>query len=161
MTFYQFYTRLRHFFRAKHWRGAAIHSPMMYAFVRRFALSYRGERLVAKLRDELGAIVISDPREIDSTINTAIQEPLPQKVNDPALLPCRDDIGLSLQQEQLDFENYNSAVYLLVKPFVSASAETAWWAWYARNHAVVAHFQGVIVIFFDKKLQKQYYLIRN
>lgn len=118
MTLYQLYTRLKHFFTAKHWHGAAIHSPMMYAFVREHALTHRGERLIEKIA-----------------------------------VPTVDSVR--------DLCNVKSDIIILRQPFKSRAEKELFTKFYAENHVVIAHFQGLIVIFFDQKLQKQQYVIRN
>lgn len=118
MIGYQIHTKLKHFFTAKHWRGAAIHSPMMYEFVRSYALKYRGEKLIKMI----GAPTVDTVQEL---------------------------------------YNIKSDIAILRKPFKSRSEKKQFQEFYSNNHVVTAHFQGLIVVFFDKKLQKQQYLIRN
>lgn len=122
MTFYQLKIRINHFFRARHWRGAAIHSPAMYGFVREYALINRGKALI----DAIGAPVVKSVQELK-------------------------------QRNLKDDEE----VLILQEPFINRSEHMEFNQWYEQNHVVTAHFQGLIVIFFDKKLQKEQYIIRN
>lgn len=50
---------------------------------------------------------------------------------------------------------------VLREPFRSARERRRFEDWYRRTHAVGAHLQGLLVLFFDPKLQKQFFLIRN
>lgn len=121
MTLYQIRTRVVHFFTAIHWRGAAIHSPMMYEFVRQYAMRYRGKELIRVLIDKL-------------------------------------------QAESVDINNIVAPISLIgyiEQPYKNAAEHHQFMDWYKANHAVVAHFQGLVVIFFDKKFQKQFFMIRN
>lgn len=52
-------------------------------------------------------------------------------------------------------------VGLLRHPYRSAAERRTFREWYNNNSAVVVHLQGLIVIFFDPKLNKQFYKIRN
>lgn len=118
MTLYQIYTRIKHMLTAKHWRGAAIHSPAMYAFVREHALHYRGSKMIR----HIGAPVVDSVKQIDQS---------------------------------------DAPVVILREPFRNRAQKREFDRWYAQNNVIVAHFQGLIVIFFDKKRQKERYLIRN
>lgn len=118
MTVYQLITRVRHFIVARHWHGAAIHSPMMYAFVRQHALTHRGDRLIA-------------------------------------------DIGAPIADSMSEICNMESEIRILRHPFRNRQERAAFKKFYDENHMVTAHFQGVLVFFFDTKLQKQQYIIRN
>lgn len=53
------------------------------------------------------------------------------------------------------------SVVILMGPFRSKEQKRRFDFWYKATHVVVAHLQGLIVLFFDPKLQKQYYKIRN
>lgn len=128
MTIYQLYTHFIHFFVAKHWRGAAIHSPMMYGFVREYALKNKGEKLIKAI----GAPVVHNVEELKAAAN-----------------------------ESIGTDSVQPKIIILREPFINRSEKIAFREWYARNHVVTVHFQGLIVIFLDKKLQKQQYLVRN
>lgn len=52
-------------------------------------------------------------------------------------------------------------IVVLREPFRSADERHAFEAWLGRTHVVVAHLQGLLVLFFDPKLQKQFFRIRN
>lgn len=52
-------------------------------------------------------------------------------------------------------------ILLLKEPFRTPAERRQFMAWYGANHVVVAHLQGLLVLFLDPKLQKQYYRIRN
>lgn len=126
MTGYQRYTRLRHFFTARHWRGYAVHSPFMYRFMREVVIRSSRKDLPRKIEDYFAGenITILD------------------RVNQ---LPDKNISGLALIRE----------------PFFDRREETLWKEWYGTHHCAAVHFQGLMVIFFDKKLQKQFYTIRN
>lgn len=55
----------------------------------------------------------------------------------------------------------DKAIVLLREPFRSAAERRAFEAWFDRTHVVAAHLQGLMVLFFDPKLQKQFFRIRN
>lgn len=50
-TPYQLRTRIWHFFHGYHWRGAAIHSPMMYGFVREVVMAGPKRSLIRRIMD--------------------------------------------------------------------------------------------------------------
>ncbi len=50
MTLYQLYTRLEHFFTARHWRGHGVHSPAMYDFIRNVVIPTPKRELPAAIR---------------------------------------------------------------------------------------------------------------
>lgn len=127
MTGYQFYTRFRHALTAAHWRGYAVHSPMMYRFIREVVLPNRRRTLPAAIADLYGAE------------NVAVVGSVPEL--------------LALDSPP--------AVVLLREPFRSARERREFEAWYEGTHAVAAHLQGLVVLFFDPKLQKQFFRIRN
>lgn len=52
-------------------------------------------------------------------------------------------------------------IALLREPFRSAAERREFDAWFGRTHVVAAHLQGLLVLFFDPKLQKQFFRIRN
>lgn len=52
-------------------------------------------------------------------------------------------------------------VYLIREPYISAAERTGFAEWFSKHSVVAAHFQGLLVIFTDPKLQKQFYKIRN
>ncbi len=127
MTGYQFYTRLRHAFTATHWRGYAVHSPMMYRFIREVVLPNRRRALQAAIISRYGAENVAAVGSVSELL--ALDSP--------------------------------PAVVLLREPFRSAQERREFEAWYEGTHAVVAHLQGLVVLFFDPKLQKQFFRIRN
>ncbi|CDN30176.1 hypothetical protein BN938_0069 [Mucinivorans hirudinis] len=118
MTLYQIATRIAHFFTACHWRGADIHSPFVYSFVREYALENRGARLI----EAIGVRVIARVGELDV---------------------------------------YPDDMIILREPFISGGERALFKKWYEDNHCVVVHFQGLIVIFRNSKLQKQWFKVRN
>lgn len=126
MTFYQLYTRLRHAFTAVHWRGYAVHSPMMYRFIREVVI--RSSR--RKLPDAIAArYSVENVGVVDSVADLITHEP--------------------------------KQVILLREPFRSAVERREFEVWYEGMHVVAAHLQGLMVLFFDPKLQKQFFRIRN
>lgn len=126
MTAYQIYTRLNHALTAKHWRGAAVHSPMMYDFIREVVMKHPRKRLIGAIVARYGAP--------DTAVADTVEE-------------------LSRTTGKM--------VVLLREPFRSAAQRKEFDQWYRQTHVVVAHLQGLLVLFFDPKLQKQYYKIRN
>lgn len=52
-------------------------------------------------------------------------------------------------------------VVVLREPFGSVRERRRFEDWYRDTHMVGAHLQGLLVLFFDPKLQKQFYRIRN
>lgn len=52
-------------------------------------------------------------------------------------------------------------VVLLREPFRSADERRTFEAWFDRTHVVAAHLQGLLVLFLDPKLQKQFFRIRS
>lgn len=54
-----------------------------------------------------------------------------------------------------------SGVVMWRAPFRSARERRAFERWFAETHVVAAHLQGLLVLFFDPKLQKQFFRIRN
>lgn len=52
-------------------------------------------------------------------------------------------------------------VICLLEPFRTARERRDFERWYAETHVVAAHLQGLLVLFFDPKLQKQFFRIRN
>lgn len=127
MTIYQFYTRLRHAFTAAHWRGYAIHSPMMYRFIREVVIRTRRSRLPDAIAERYGAK------------NVAVVDSVAE------LLALDSPRGIVLLRE----------------PFRSAAERREFEDWYRGAHVVAAHLQGLMVLFFDPKLQKQFFRIRN
>lgn len=127
MTGYQFYTRLRHAFTAAHWRGYAVHSPMMYRFIREVVLPNRRRALPAAIVSRYGAKNVAAVGSVPELL--ALDSP--------------------------------PAVVLLREPFRSARERKEFEAWYEGAHVVAAHLQGLVVLFFDPKLQKQFFRIRN
>lgn len=130
MTRYQHYTRLKHIIKAKHWRGAAIHSPAMYEFIRTYAIKNRKRKLI----EAIDAPVVSCVYEL---------------------------IELAEKFRDSSFSEPKQSAVILKEPFKNRAQKRTYEKWYAQNHAVTIHFQGLIVIFFDKKLQKQRFLVRN
>ncbi|WP_298064911.1 hypothetical protein [uncultured Rikenella sp.] len=126
MTGYQLYTRLRHAFTAVHWRGYAVHSPMMYRFIREVVIRTPRRKLPEAIGRRYGA---GNVAVVDS-----VEELL-------AVLP--------------------KPVAVLREPFRSACERRQFEEWYGRTHVVGAHLQGLLVLFFDPKLQKQFFRIRN
>lgn len=127
MTGYQFYTRLRHALTAAHWRGYAVHSPMMYRFIRDVVIRSSRQRLAGAIQAYYGAenvVVVGSVPEL-----LALDSP--------------------------------PAVVLLREPFRSVRERKEFEAWYEGTHVVAAHLQGLVVLFFDPKLQKQFFRIRN
>lgn len=126
MTPYQLYTRLLHAFTAVHWRGYAVHSPLMYRFVREVVIRNPRRKLPAAIAAKYG------------TENVAVIDTVSEL---PAIT--------------------GKPVVLLREPFRSRAERNTFRAWYAAHHVVAAHLQGLVVLFFDPKLQKQYFRIRN
>lgn len=126
MNSYQWYTRLRHAWTAVHWHGYAVHSPMMYRFIREVVMPTRRRDLPAVIIGRYGA----------------------------------DRVAVVDSVAELD-EVQGKEIALLREPFRSADERTAFEAWFDRTHVVVAHLQGLMVLFFDPKLQKQFFCIRN
>lgn len=126
MTGYQLYMRLRHAFTAVHWRGYAVHSPMMYRFIREVVIRSSRRRLPASIMAYYG---LENVGIADSVAELVAHEPKP--------------------------------VILLREPFRLAAERREFEAWYAETHVVAAHLQGLMVFFFDPKLQKQFFRIRN
>lgn len=127
MTIYQFYTRLRHAFTAAHWRGYAIHSPMMYRFIREVVIRTRRGRLPDAIAARYGAENVT----------------------------VVDSVG------ELLALNSPRGIVLLREPYRSAQERREFEDWYRDTHVVAAHLQGLMVLFFDPKLQKQFFRIRN
>lgn len=50
---------------------------------------------------------------------------------------------------------------ILREPFRSKEQQTEWEQLYEREHCTALHCQGWLIVFFDPKLQKQYFCIRN
>ena len=126
MNSYQWYTRLRHAWTAAHWHGYAVHSPMMYRFIREVVMPTRRRDLPAAIIGRYGADRVA---VVDSVSE--------------------------LEKVQ------GKKIALLREPFRSADERVAFEAWFDRTHVVVAHLQGLLVLFFDPKLQKQFFRIRN
>ncbi|HJE88633.1 hypothetical protein [Rikenella microfusus] len=126
MNRYQLYTRLRHALTAAHWRGYAVHSPMMYRFIREVVLPTPRRRLPEAIIDRYGTENVAT---VDSVADLK-----------------------AVQDKQ---------VVILREPFRSAAEREEFEAWFVRTHAVAAHLQGLLVLFFDPKLQKQFFRIRN
>lgn len=126
MTFYQLYTRFRHAFTAVHWRGYAVHSPMMYRFIRDVVIQSSRRRLPGAIVAYYGAENVGIA---DSVAGLIAHEP--------------------------------KQIMLLREPFRSAQERREFEEWYGRTHVVAAHLQGLMVLFFDPKLQKQLFRIRN
>ena len=55
MNSYQWYTRLRHAWTAAHWHGYAVHSPMMYRFIREVVMPTRRRDLPVAIIGRYGA----------------------------------------------------------------------------------------------------------
>lgn len=130
MTLFQIYTRIVHMFTALHWRGYAIHSPMMYSFVRE--------------------VVITSPRKV-----------LPRKIEQrysQQSVASFDSVAKFASEVAV---NKSIDVAMIVEPYISRAERDLMYKWHAENHAVVVHLQGLLVLFFDPKLQKQFYKIRN
>lgn len=71
-------------------------------------------------------------------------------------------IGAPIIDNVEDIANHQDGKILILRePFKNRKQHLLFKEWYAQNHAVTAHFQGLIVIFFDPKLQKESYTIRN
>lgn len=132
MNRYQLYTRFRHAATAGHWRGHGIHSPMMYRFVREVAMPVRRRALAAAIVERYGAERVA---AVDS-------------VAELTALPADEAAG-------------TKRIVLLREPFRSAGERKTFAGWFNRTHVVAAHFQGLLVLFFDPKLQKQFFRIRN
>lgn len=126
MTFYQLYTRFRHAFTAAHWRGYAVHSPMMYRFIREVVIRSSRRKLPETIIARYG---VENVGFVDSVADLITHEP--------------------------------KQVILLREPFRSAQERREFEEWYGRTHVVAAHLQGLMVLFFDPKLQKQLFRIRN
>lgn len=126
MNSYQWYTRLRHAWTAAHWHGYAVHSPMMYRFIREVVMPTRRRDLPAAIIGRYGA----------------------------------DRVAVVDSVAELE-EVQGKEIALLREPFRSADERAAFEAWFDRTHVVVAHLQGLLVLFFDPKLQKQFFRIRN
>ena len=126
MTPYQAYTRLRHFFTARHWRGHGVHSPFIYKFVRETALGTPSRELPAKIK---------------------------------AAYPDRN-ITETIRMEEFPAETEN-AIIMLREPFRNSRQERLWKRWSETNHCAAVHLQGLLVVFSDKKLQKQFFKVRN
>lgn len=126
MTFYQLYTRFRHAFTAAHWRGYAVHSPMMYRFIREVVIRSSRKGLTGAIQAYYGAE------------NVGVADSVPELI-----------------------AHDQKPVMLLREPFRSAAERREFEAWYAETHVVAAHLQGLMVLFFDPKLQKQFFRIRN
>lgn len=54
MNGFQLRTRVVHFFRARHWRGHGIHSPMVYSLVREVVMRCRKRDLALELIARFG-----------------------------------------------------------------------------------------------------------
>ncbi len=52
-------------------------------------------------------------------------------------------------------------VVCLLEPFRTAQERRDFDRWFTETHVVAAHLQGLLVLFFDPKLQKQFFRIRN
>lgn len=50
---------------------------------------------------------------------------------------------------------------ILREPFRSKEQQMEWEQFYEKEHCTVLHCQGWLIVFFDPKLQKQYFCIRN
>lgn len=126
MTFYQLYTRFRHAFTAAHWRGYAVHSPMMYRFIREVVIRSSRRKLPEAIISRYG---VENVGVVDSVAGLIVHE--------------------------------RKQVILLREPFRSSAEHRMFEDWYVRTHVVAAHLQGLMVLFFDPKLQKQFFRIRN
>lgn len=70
--------------------------------------------------------------------------------------------GAVVVEDVEDVVRYDGGgILILREPFKNRKQHLMFEQWYAQNHVVTAHFQGLIVIFFDPKLQKERYVIRN
>ncbi|MDE5945194.1 MAG: hypothetical protein K2G93_06390 [Rikenella sp.] len=131
MNRYQLYTRLRHAIRARHWRGHGVHSPLMYRFVREVAMPVRR-------RQELPtAIATWGAAEWRIVTVESVAELTATEVAE------------------------RKTIVLLREPFRSADERRTFEAWFAQTHVVAAHLQGLLVLFLDPKLQKQFFRIRS
>lgn len=126
-TGYQLYTRLRHAITAGHWRGYAVHSPMMYRFIREVVIHTRRGDLPAAIGVRYGA----------------------------------ENVAVADSVAELVALGGGRPVVLLREPFRSAAERRQFVEWYAETHVVAAHLQGLVVLFFDPRLQKQFFRIRN
>ena len=131
MNRYQLYTRMRHAASARHWRGHGVHSPLMYRFVREVAMPLRRRR---ELPEAIEAWCGTEWRVAEVDSDDALEKATPAGVK---------------------------TIVLLREPFRSAAERRAFKTWFDRTHVVAAHLQGWLVLFFDPKLQKQYFRIRN
>lgn len=52
-------------------------------------------------------------------------------------------------------------VVCLCEPFRTARERRDFERWFTNTHVVAVHLQGLLVLFFDQKLQKQFFRIRN
>lgn len=127
MNGYQLYTRLRHALTAAHWRGYAVHSPMMYRFIREVVIRSSRRRLPEFIAEYYG----------------------------------HENVTVVDSVEELLTLNSPQTVVLLREPYRSTRERRRFEEWYAGVHAVGAHLQGLLVLFFDPKLQKQFFRIRN
>ena len=60
MTYYQLYSRLRHFFVARHYRGHGIHSPSLYDLVRQVFMKSPSDEIERNLAEVFpNALIIS------------------------------------------------------------------------------------------------------
>lgn len=60
----------------------------------------------------------------------------------------------------LENEREKANVVLLNEPFLTAEERRRFKEWYGDNNVVAVHLQGLMVLFFDTKLKKQFYSIR-
>lgn len=119
---------------AIHWRGYAVHSPMMYRFVRKVVIRSRRGRLALAIADYYG---VEHVATYDRVADFEIRYKADSEAN-----KLRD-------------------VYLIREPYISAAERVSFAEWFSKHSVVAAHFQGLLVIFTDPKLQKQFYKIRN
>ena len=82
---------------------------------------------------------------------------LPEKIRE---LYSSYDILEATHVEELPAVKENMII-MLHRPFLNRCQNKQWKRWYKENHCVAVHLQELLVVFSDKKLQKQFFKIRN
>lgn len=121
---YLFYSRLRHFFVAKHYRGHGVHSPFMYDFIRTVVMGDEAENFILRVENRYW--------------------------------PNKTKFVSSV--DQLDSFYY---VSVLGEPFRSRLQYKKWLQWRSDHKCMSIYLKGYLVVFFDRRLPNQHFVVRS
>jgi len=94
---------------------------------------------------------------VREVVMTTTEDEIPDRLKD---IYGTENILVIGRAEELPQKSIASVV-ILRKPFYDRRDRMLWNKWYESHNCVAVHLKGSLVIFFDKKLQKQFYTIRN